>query len=304
MDIRQIRYYVNALEGASLSAAAKRQYVTVQAVSKAISELEGELGTQLLIRGNHGVRPTAIGFAFYERARKTLDSFSQLSDFTQYFPTSKDDSRMLIALCSPYFNNADNFISNLSKLMGKRLGIKVQVVIVPGAEAIDGLRRGDFDTVCTLGEYSAPDLDSLKIGSLPTCVCAAKTHPLAQRKFISLEDMEPYPIIWSKTFDDFNRSAHVIYRERGLASPKATFSPKSTQEEIDRFFAEEDGMSFAIFLPLSNITQPKLTLIAIDPREAVKLPLCLITPKAAKTDAYLALERSADAILRGGSLLL
>ena len=131
MDIRQIRYFVHAIEGASLSSAAKRQFVTVQAVSKAISELETELGSQLLIRGNHGVRPTAIGYAFYQRASKVLEDFDNLVDFTQFFPVSKNKDRMLIALCSPYFNNADNFMSNLSGFIGKKLG---KVCVCPGKQ--------------------------------------------------------------------------------------------------------------------------------------------------------------------------
>ena len=302
MDIRQIRYFVHAIEGASLSSAAKRQFVTVQAVSKAISELETELGSQLLIRGNHGVRPTAIGYAFYQRASKVLEDFDNLVDFTQFFPVSKNKDRMLIALCSPYFNNADNFVSNLSGFIGKKLGIEVEIVIVPGREAIEALRVGDFDTVCTLGEYTAPDLDSFKIGNLPTGICVSKTHPLTRKKFVSLENMEPYPVIWSQTFDDFNRSIHVMYRERGLASPKAMFTPQT--EDIEGFFTEQNGISFAVFLPFSQIAQPYLTLLPIDPRQAIKVPLYLVTTKTNKSDAYLAFERFSDSIFRGGSLLL
>ena len=41
MDIRQIRYLVSAIEGGALSAAAKKQFVTVQAVSKAIFSERG-----------------------------------------------------------------------------------------------------------------------------------------------------------------------------------------------------------------------------------------------------------------------
>lgn len=303
MDIRQIRYFVHAIEGASLSSAAKRQFVTVQAVSKAISELETELGSQLLIRGNHGVRSTAIGYAFYQRASKVLEDFDNLADFTQFFPVSKNKDRMLVALCSPYFNNADNFVSNLSGFIGKKLGIKVEIVIVPGCEAIEALRAGDFDTVCTLGEYSAPDLDSFKIGNLPTGICVSKTHPLTRKKFVSIEDMEPYPVIWSQTFDDFNRSIHVMYRERGLKSPRAMFTPETTEAEIDAFFTEHNGIAFAAYLPFSQIVQDYMTLVSIDPAQTVKIPLCLITLKSHKTDAYLKFERSAGFMFRGGGFL-
>ena len=300
MDIRQIRYFVHAVEGKSLSAAAKRQFVTVQAVSKAISELEGELGIQLLTRGNHGVKPTAVGVAFYERARKTLASFDELDGFTKCFPTSKERDHMSIALCSPQFANAEGFTASLSQFIGKRLGIKLEIFIAPGRESIEALRNGVIDTACTLGEYTSPDTDCVTIGSLPTGVALARTHPLAHNRTITLEQMEPYPVIWSETFDDFNHSIHAVYRERGLKSPKVHFSPSS--EGVDEFFSKQNGLAFGATLPFNQVLGD-LTYISVDPRDAVRVPLCLITLKSHKTDAYLAFERSTSVIFRGGSLL-
>ena len=48
MNIKQVRYYVEAVSKGSLSAAAKDMYVTVQAISKAIVNLEKELDCDLL----------------------------------------------------------------------------------------------------------------------------------------------------------------------------------------------------------------------------------------------------------------
>ena len=219
MDIRQIRYFVYAVEGTSLSAAAKRQYVTVQAVSKAISELESELGSRLLIRGNHGVQPTAIGLAFYERARKMLESFNELEDFTKSFPVAKDSGRMIIALCSPAFANAEQFMTTLSKYIGARLGIKLDIIITPGKLAIDALMAGDIDAACTIGEYTSPDTDSVTIGSLPTGIALAKSHPLAHQQSVTLADLRPYPVTWSETYDLFNRSIQAARWRTGMVSP-------------------------------------------------------------------------------------
>lgn len=300
MDIRQVRYFVFALEGSSLSAAAKRQFVTVQAVSKAISELESELGARLLVRGNHGVKPTAIGEGFYDHARKALAAFDELDDFTRCFPTSKSNDTMLIALCSPDFANAEAFLANLEKFTSAHLGIKVSIIVTHGKEAIEALRAGEVDVVCTIGEYVSPDTDMFKIGSLPTGIALAKSHPLAHQKTITLEDMRPYPMIWSESYDEFNRSIHVMYRERGLKSPRALFTPETT--DVDEFFTEKNGLSFAAYLPFSQIIQSWMTLVPIDPKQAIKVPLCLITLKSHKTDAYLKFERSAGVMFRGNFL--
>ena len=58
MNIKQVKYFVGAVDKGSLSAAAKDLYVTVQAISKAIANLETELGGDLLERGCRGVKPT------------------------------------------------------------------------------------------------------------------------------------------------------------------------------------------------------------------------------------------------------
>ncbi len=303
MDIRQIRYFVHAVEGKSLSAAAKRQFVTVQAVSKAISELEHELGIQLLTRGNHGVKPTAVGVAFYERARKTLANFDELDVFTKHFPTSRDNEHMSIALCSPSFANAEGVMASLSKFIGKRLGLDLEIFIAPGRESIEALHAGVIDAACTLGEYASPGTDCVSVGSLPTGVALARTHPLAHNRAITLSEMAPYPVVWSETFDDFNRSIHAMYRERGLASEAVRFPSNATDEQVSAFFSEQNGMAFGAVLPFNQTSGNLLTFLPVDQCDQVRVPLCLISLKSQKTDAYRAFERSAATIFRGGQIL-
>ena len=47
----------------------------------------------------------------------------------------------------------------------------------------------------------------------------AANHPLARQNAVSLEQLEPYRVISSRTFDHFNESILVMYREDGLKSP-------------------------------------------------------------------------------------
>lgn len=65
MNIKQIRYFVAVFESGSFSIAAKTCGVAVQAVSKAIHELENGLGEHVFERTNRGAAPTTVGRAFY-----------------------------------------------------------------------------------------------------------------------------------------------------------------------------------------------------------------------------------------------
>lgn len=81
MNINQLKYFVSVYESHSFSKAAKKRDVTVQAVSKSISDLEQEFPDSLFVRTNQGTVPTSLGKEFYRRAIPVLKAFGQLEAF-------------------------------------------------------------------------------------------------------------------------------------------------------------------------------------------------------------------------------
>ena len=300
MDIRQIRYLASAVEGGSLSAAAKSLFVTVQAVSKAISELEGELGVQLLVRGNHGVEPTAVGMALYRRARHVLDGFDELVDFTHGFPADKSDDHLIICLCSPQFNNDDKALGNLARVIGLHLGLSVDIISATGEQCMEAPRDRAVDAVASIGEFSDPDCDVVTIGHLPSGLVLSTDHPLAKGGSVRIDDLASYPMLWTAQWDTFGHSILETYRSHGLKSPVIRYADGM---DINDFFQKQLGCVFAVHLPGITLTNPNMVNLPIDPSCAVRIPLSLITLKTHKTAAYLALEKHAGDIFRGGRIL-
>lgn len=72
MELRQLLYFVKAVELGSISRAALELGVVQSALSQQISRLEGELATRLLQRSARGVLPTDAGIAFFREAQLTL----------------------------------------------------------------------------------------------------------------------------------------------------------------------------------------------------------------------------------------
>jgi DNA-binding transcriptional LysR family regulator len=64
-----LRYFVAVVEEGQITRAAARLHIAQPALSHAISQLESELGVQLLERHARGVTPTAAGARLYEKAR-------------------------------------------------------------------------------------------------------------------------------------------------------------------------------------------------------------------------------------------
>lgn len=69
MRIPQIRYFLAAVEGGSVRAAARRAGITQPAMTKSLRQLEEALGARLFVRSARGIALTTAGRAFLARAR-------------------------------------------------------------------------------------------------------------------------------------------------------------------------------------------------------------------------------------------
>jgi DNA-binding transcriptional LysR family regulator len=78
MDMMALQSLVAAVDGGSLTSAARRLGVTQSAISQRLSLLEKALGQQLLVRSRKGVRPTMAGSIAYEHGRQVLAGMDRM----------------------------------------------------------------------------------------------------------------------------------------------------------------------------------------------------------------------------------
>ena len=96
MEISKLHYFLTTCECGSYSAAAKQLFTTRQAVSKAIHQLEAELGTVLFLRQNNELRLTEDGQ--YLRTRVNV-IFGELDDIRLHFKRrDATQSRLRVAM--------------------------------------------------------------------------------------------------------------------------------------------------------------------------------------------------------------
>ena len=68
IQIRQLRYFVGAVQCGSLRGAASRVGVSQPALTRQIHQLEETLGVTLLVRKARGIQPTDAGWVLFEDA--------------------------------------------------------------------------------------------------------------------------------------------------------------------------------------------------------------------------------------------
>lgn len=78
--IRAIQYFLAAAQTGSLSAAARQQDVSLQAVAKLVGALEAQLGTTLFQRGSRGLTLTADGVQYAEACAPLLAQLQAADD--------------------------------------------------------------------------------------------------------------------------------------------------------------------------------------------------------------------------------
>lgn len=298
LNIKHIRYFAAVVEHGSLSAAAKDQYVTVQAVSKAIADLERELSHTLFVRESRGVRPTSFGKAFYQKAAPVLKEFCELEAFAANYRENGPTNALRLALCSPAFYGNEQARASIAQFTKRGLGIDTSVALETGTKGLAELHTGMYDALITIGVLSSPEVDCVSVGTVGPGVVMAKNHPLAKQESVSLVDLAEYPIALSTEFDSFNESIVTMYRKR---KANLQFVSPSLQE-IDKHLYNDYGLCLMVYIPVLGEMYPGTVIRPITSEDAIAVPICLITLKDRKTPSYLAFERwlASELVILGG----
>lgn len=78
MDIQHLKYAIEIERSRSISKAAEKLFVSQPFLSKAVKELETDVGIDIFNRTSRGVVPTKKGEAFLARAREIVESVEEL----------------------------------------------------------------------------------------------------------------------------------------------------------------------------------------------------------------------------------
>lgn len=224
MNIKQVGYFVAVFETKSFTAAAHQRNVTVQAISKSISELEQLFNVQFFERGNSGVKPTRAARSFYTKARNAVEAYREVENFDPFgcdltVPSASGAQAMpelSIGLCVPALDNDDKLYKGLSALIMRGARVRVKFCTVHPGIAQQELEQGDLDALLTVGTYDNTNDDCEQLGTLPTGIVVAAGHPFAKRPFVTVADLSSYPAGQSAAFDNFNNSIFWQYESRGV----------------------------------------------------------------------------------------
>lgn len=286
VNIKQIKYFVSVADQGSFSSAAREQYISVQAISKAMADLEKGLPAPLFVKTHRGVTLTPFGESFLIKARGVCISFDELESMAH---PSASDSQLSLFLCAPTFFRNNKARADMADFILKQLGIETKVAIGTGDQGMELLLSGECDALITIGSLDRDGFDCVPLGTVPTGICMAKDHPLASKESVSIADTEPYLMYSSIRFDHFNESILVMYQKAGHTFNVVEPKPFNPLKLFQLFFKQQCLAFSANIAPLGDLL-PGTVMVPIAPEDALPVPVCFVTQADKKTTAYLRVQ--------------
>lgn len=175
-------------EERNLGRAADRLHMSQPAASKALTQLEDQVGYPLFERTSHGTRPTAAGTVMILHARHTLGSAARVAAELQAAQERGTTLIRLGTLPSAAVTIAPRLIAALCQRMPA-----LEVTLVEGVldDLLDKLAVDDLDIVLgRLGGRPLPvECDAIRLYDEPICIVSAPGHALTSRRDLHLHEL-------------------------------------------------------------------------------------------------------------------
>jgi DNA-binding transcriptional LysR family regulator len=241
VEVRHLRATIAVAEELNFTRAAQRLHLTQSALSKQITELEGEHGFQLFTRDKRrGVELTDAGRVFVEEARSALLHTERAVRLAR--ATHEGSERVLIIGHSPY---ADQ--SWISTILAMRRALypelRIRLTGQFSVELVRSLVAGELNLGLTTAPPSDSQITAVPFASSPVYVVLPENHPAAGKEKVRFEDLaEDEWIMFAKRFDPVVQEAILdAARRQGIACECK--HEVITAEQAVHLVAEQQGVA-------------------------------------------------------------
>lgn len=240
MDLRTLRAFVEVVRQGGFSQAAKTVHATQSTVSKAVRQLEDEIGMPLIDRLGHGTRLTSAGELVYPRAVRLL---AERDDLLAELAELRGLRRGTLRLGVPPVGSSTIFAPLFAAYRARYPGIEVSLVEYGADRLLEVLGSGELDLAATLLPVTG-DFLTQEVRREPLMALLPRDHELATHAVVTLPMLRTVPFVLFGAGFAINRIVGDACRRHGF---EPTVAARSSQ--ID-FIVELVGAGLGVaFLP-------------------------------------------------------
>lgn len=198
MNTLYFKYALEVERAGSISQAAQNLYMAQPNLSKAIKDLETELGYTIFNRGAGGIKVTEKGDEFLYHAKKMMEQLAEMESISHRNEIDTGKFKISIPRGSYIANGFTSFVSDLSMTQG----IEITINETNDLKTIDNvtergynmgiIRYPIFEEEFFNAKLKNNKLEQETIWEFEYVLVMSKDHPLAEKPDLTVEDLKDY----------------------------------------------------------------------------------------------------------------
>lgn len=192
MELRHLRCFLAVAEELHFARAAERLHIEQSPLSRAIKDLEEELGTQLFMRTTRSTRLTHAGRLFLEHVPRVFTALQQARDSVKA-AANGFRGQLRVALSDGI--SPSRFSSFLALCRQEEPEVEIRLSEVPLSQQIKGLHDDLYDVGFAQSDEVGDGIVAVPAWNDPLVVAVPERHPILSHKRIPLEELLRYPLV-------------------------------------------------------------------------------------------------------------
>lgn len=192
MELRHLRCFLAVAEELHFARAAEKLHVEQSPLSRAIKELEEELGVVLFARTTRSTRLTRAGKLFLDHVPRVFAALQQARDSVKA-AANGFHGQLRIALSDGI--TPSRLPALLALCRQEEPEVEIRLFEVPLSQQIKGLHDDLYDVGFARADEVGDGIVALPVWNDPLMVAVPARHPLLAHKRIPLEELLRYPLV-------------------------------------------------------------------------------------------------------------
>lgn len=192
MELRHLRCFLAVAEELHFARAAERLHIEQSPLSRAIKELEEDLGVVLFARTTRSTRLTRAGKLFLEHVPRVFTALQQARDSVKA-AANGFHGQLRVALSDGI--TPSRLPALLALCRQEEPEVEIRLFEVPLSQQIKGLHDDLYDVGFARADEVGDGLIAEAVWNDPLMVAVPARHPLLTYKRIPLEEVLRYPLV-------------------------------------------------------------------------------------------------------------
>lgn len=192
MELRHLRCFLAVAQELHFARAAEKLHIEQSPLSRAIKELEEELGVRLFDRNTRSTRLTRAGQLFMGHVPRVFAALTQARDSVRAV-SARYQGQLRIALSEDI--SQARLTALLSRCREEEPDTEIRLYEVPLSRQIRGLEADLYDAGFSQSSEVGETLLSTPAWSDPMVVAVPARHPLLAHKTLPLDEVLRYPLV-------------------------------------------------------------------------------------------------------------